>query len=249
MKEGKISESVLKRIEAIKSAKDSDELKKCLCPFFKLGLNPDCVGCEQLEKDLEDCKDDYLQKIAVHPMDIWSEDFDAVKVKSRDKISYEDAKQLGTSCDTCYMYDKCPYYKAGYVCAIEWGSNKPKTPADMMDFLIDLQYKRVRRSSTFEQADGGVPDAGLSGEIDRLSGLMLDKANLNAERFSLNVQASSTSTESSGGGILAKIFGGGGSPKAIEDKPAPKIELPVEEADFEEVKDKPKKKRTRKSDE
>ena len=230
-----IPESVQKRINLIKSAEDSDALKKCLCPFYQKGEHHDCPGCLQTEKDLDDCKDDYLTKIAIHPMDIWNPEFDEALAQVREKISFDEAVNLGTTCDQCYMYDKCPYYRSGFTCKIDWGSNKPSTPEAMYDFLIDLQYKRVKRASVFEQVDGGVPDAGLSGEMDRLDGLIVDKSNLSRERFSVNVEA--TGSASGGGGILAKIFGGGGGDtKAIESKPSEPIDLPVEEAEYEEIK-------------
>lgn len=238
-----ISESIKKRIELVKSADDIRDLKKYLCPFFKEGGCKDCLGCTQTDKDLEDCKEQYLSGISTHPMDIWNPDFDKVAVVQREKITLQDAKQFGIRCDTCYMYDKCPYYMAGYICKIDWGSGKPQTAKEMYDFLIDLQYQRVRRSAVFEQADGGVPDAGLSGEMDRLDCLIAGRANLDRESLSLNVTATGSSS-SEGGGILAKIFGGGSSKPALEDKPKEPIEIPaVTDADFEEVKSKPTKRR------
>ena len=233
--------TVQKRLDLIKSADDSSQLKAHLCPFYQKGGHTDCPGCLQTEKDLEECKDDYLSRISIHPMDLWSPEFDEALAKPREMIAFGEAVSLGTTCNQCYMYDKCPYFRSGYMCKIDWGSEKPQTPESMLDFLIDLQYKRVKRSSVFEQVDGGVPDAGLSGEMDRLDGLIADKANLGRERFSLNVEASGSST-TSGGGILSKIFGGG-SPKAIEEKPVEKIELPIEDAEYAEVKSAPKRKK------
>ena len=236
-----IPEAVQKRINLIKSAEDSATLKKHLCPFFMNGGHSDCPGCMQTEKDLEECKDEYLSKISIHPMDVWNPEFDEALAKIREKITLAEASTIGTTCDQCYMYDKCPYFRSGYLCKIDWGADKPQTPEAMYDFLISLQYSRVKRSSVFEQVDGGVPDAGLSGEMDRLNGLIADKANISRERISVNLEASGPA--SSGGGILSKIFGGSSSTKAIEEKPEEKIVLPIEDADYEEVKAPKRKKR------
>ena len=73
------------------------------------------------------------------------------------------------------------------------------------------------------------------------------------ERFSLSVEATGAAPQSnSGGGILAKLFGGGGNPALPEKKP---IEIPAKaisvESDFdiqdvEEVKEPVKAPRQRK---
>ena len=132
------------------------------------------------------------------------------------------------------MYDKCPLYKKGYACGIKWDTNKPNTPAEFMDFLINTQYERVRRSAVFEKIDGGVPDVGLSSEIDRLHDLVASKTEMGRERFSLSVEATGAASQSNnGGGILAKLFGGGTS-ALPEKKP---IEIPATavsvESDFD----------------
>ena len=91
----------------------------------------------------------------------------------------------------------------------------------------------------------GVPDVGLSSEIDRLHDLVASKTEMGRERFSLSVEATGAAPQSnSGGGILAKLFGGG-NPALPEKKP---IEIPAKaisvESDFdiqdvEEVKPEP----------
>lgn len=222
------------RIRLVKSS-EGEELKKCLCPFFEKGGHIDCKVCMKAESDLEECRDYYLERIVSNPMDIWCEDFDVLKVQPRETIKAEEVTGIGISCDSCYMYDKCPLYKKGYACGIEWSANKPQTATEFMDFLIDTQFDRVKRAAVFEKVDGGVPDANLSGEMDRLHGFVASKIDMGRDRLSISVEAKSGA--SSGGGILAKLFGGGGSSApAIESRPVPAIESGVDEQEVEYVK-------------
>lgn len=216
-----MNESVKKRISKITSAETPEDLKECLCPFFDKGGYPDCLTCKKTEADLEECRDYYLERIKLVPQDLWSEDFDKFIIKDRETLPIEGIVGIGINCDSCYMYDKCPLYKKGYACGIKWDTNKPNTPTEFMDFLINTQYERVRRSAVFEKIDGGVPDVGLSSEIDRLHDLVASKTDMGRERFSLSVEASGAATpQSSGGGILAKLFGGGGSSSSEKELPA-----------------------------
>lgn len=220
-----MKESIEKRIASIKVAETPEDLKKCLCPFFDKGGYPDCLTCRRTEADLDECRDYYLERIKLVPQDLWSEEFDKFIVREREQVSIEEVVGIGINCDSCYMYDKCPLYKKGYACGIKWDTNKPNTPAEFMDFLINTQYERVRRSAVFEKIDGGVPDVGLSSEIDRLHDLVASKTEMGRERFSLSVEATGAAPQSnSGGGILAKLFGGGGNSALPEEKP---IEIPA----------------------
>lgn len=230
-----MKDSVKKRIEQINKSEAPEDLRKCLCPFFEKGGHPDCITCKRTEADLEECKEYYLDHIAMRPMDLWSEEFDVVIMQPRGTVNVEDVVGVGSNCDNCYMYDKCPLYKKGYVCGINWGSNKPSTPAEFMDFLINMQYERVKRASVFEKLDGGVPDAGLSGEMDRLTDYLNTKDNMGRDRLSINVEASGAPRQS--GGILSKLFGGG-EPKAISEKPA-SMEDAIDITEFQEVKPEP----------
>ena len=231
-----MKDSIEKRAKLVRDADDPEELKKHLCPFFEKGGHPDCMMCRKTEADLDECRDYYLERITLIPLDIWDESFDKFIVQSRDKIEMSEVVGIGINCDSCYMSDKCPLFKRGFVCGIEWGDNKPNTPTEYMDFLLNTQYERVKRASVFEKIDGGVPDANLSAEMDRLTDFLNIKDNMGRDRLSINVEASGAS-QPNGGGILAKLFGGGGSSQpAIESKPT--IMLPAEEAEYvEEVKE------------
>lgn len=211
-----MKESIKKRIELIKEAEDADALKKCLCPFFDKGGYPDCVMCRRTEADLDECRDYYLERIGIIPLDLWSEEFDKLLIREREVQDLEEIVGIGINCDNCYMYDKCPLYKKGYACGIKWDTNKPETAMQFMDFLINTQYERVKRSAVFEKIDGGVPDVGLSSELDRLHDLVASKIDMGRERLSINVEATgAVPAAGTGGGILSKLFGGGA---AIESK-------------------------------
>lgn len=213
-----MKETIEKRTKAILESETPEDLKKHLCPFYEKGDHPDCLTCRKTEADLDECRDYYLERIKLVPMEIWSEDFDKFIVQKRDTIDLDEVVGIGINCDSCYMYDKCPLYKKGFACGIKWDNNKPKNPNEFMEFLINTQYERVKRAAVFEKIDGGVPDVGLSSEMDRLHDLVASKIEMGRERLSINVEATGAATPSSGGGILAKLFGGGGGSKELPSK-------------------------------
>lgn len=227
-----MKESVQKRIDKIRGAETSEELKKCVCPFFEKGGYPQCLSCRKTDDDVEECRDYYLERVTLAPMDLWTEDFDKFIVHSRETIPINEVVGIGINCDNCYMYDKCPLYKKGYSCGIKWDTDKPQSPIEFMDFLINTQYERVKRSSVFEKIDGGVPDVGLSSEMDRLHSLVASKIDMGRDRVSINVEATGAVRE--GGGILAKLFGGASKEeKALPEKSTTTVEVP----EYEEIKE------------
>lgn len=229
-----MTDAIREKIEIIKSSTESEDLRKHLCPFFEKGGCPECIVCDKSEASLQECKDIYLERIVSIPIPVWNEDFENPVAFGRKAVSPNEITGVKISCNRCVIATKCPLFRKDYVCGIDWGADKPVTPSDFMDFLITMQYERVRRASVFEQVDGGVPDAGLSGEMDRLRNLISFKNDMGRDRLSINVEASRTSSTQSGG-ILAKLFGGGNSEPS--SKP---IEIPakaVSMADAIEIKD------------
>ena len=221
-----MNDSIKNRIKLIKAAEDGDALRKCVCPFYEKGGHPDCLMCRKTDADVEECRDYYLERIALVPLDLWDESFDKVIVKEREKMTLEEVVGIGINCDCCYMSDKCPLFKRGYACGIKWDDKMPSTPGEFMDFLISTQFERVKRASVFEKIDGGVPDAGLSGEMDRLTDFLNIKDNMGRDRLSINVEASGAARQN-GGGILAKLFGGGSEePKSITATPESMKDVP-----------------------
>lgn len=224
----KLRESVRKRIELMKSTEEVEVLREAVCPFFELGGHPDCSVCLKAEEDVRACRDEYLEKIVLHPMDLWSEEFDVVSYKKRDATPAEDLVGIGVNCNFCYMADKCPVYKRDHVCGIQWDKQRPDSAKEFMDFLINTQFERVKRAAVFEKIDGGVPDANLSGEMDRLRDYVIGKSDLDTDRLSINVEAKGSSA-GAGGGILAQIFGKPAAPALpVDEQPA--LEAPVVEA-------------------
>ena len=235
-------ETISKRISAIKSAESPEDLKKHVCPFFDKGGYPDCLTCRKTEADLDECRDYYLERIRLVPMDLWSEEFDKFVVQKRETVDLDEVIGIGINCDNCTMYDKCPLYKKGYMCGIKWDTNKPKSPSDFMDFLINTQYERVRRSAVLEKVDGGTPDIGLSSEMDRLHDLIASKIDMGRERLSINVEATGSAAPSSSGGILSQIFGGMNKPKedhkTIEIPTTPESRKDIGDVtEFEEIRE------------
>lgn len=220
-----MKESIEKRIKSIQEAETPEDLRKCVCPFYQSGGHPDCSVCLKTDENVSDCRDYYLERIAKFPMDIWNESFDAFIAQEREQADMEEVVGIGINCNSCYMADKCPLFKPDYVCGIKWDSKKPTTISEMADFLVSLQYERVKRASVFEKIDGGVPDANLSGEMDRLSNFIYQKDNLGRDKLSINMEASSHS----GGGILAKLFGGSSGSALPEKTEADVIDIPTEE--------------------
>lgn len=220
-----MKKEIVERINKIKASTTSDDLKRYVCSFYELGSCPDCIGCSKTDSEVEDCKDDFLEKIKTHPIPIWDESFDTLQVEERETQDLSDIVGIGINCDSCYMSDKCPLFKRNSTCGIKWDDKKPKSPMEFMDFLIDVQFDRVKRASVFEKIDGGVPDANLSSEMDRLSSYLSSRDYMSRDKFSLNVEASSSS---GGGGILSKIFGGTSAPKELPAETAEYLELPEE---------------------
>lgn len=228
-----MKDSVEKRMRAIRDSETPEELKKHLCPFFEKGGNPDCYTCRRTEADLDECRTYYLERIGTFPMEVWSEEFDGVSISTRETVQLKDVIGIGINCDSCYMSDKCPLFKRGFVCAIDWGSDRPKTPVEFMDFLVNTQFERVKRTSVFEKIDGGVPDMNLSTEIDRLADLIARRDDMGRDKLSINLEASGPSR--AGGGILSKLFGGGDTPRV--EAPAPPKELPVSTVEYIDVEE------------
>lgn len=242
MSDTKLADSIIKRIDLVKGTDDYDELREHLCPFFEKGGHPDCITCKKDEASIDECRDVYLDRIRLVPMDLWTPEFDKLIQLKRTiaKIPLKEVSGIGISCNSCYMYDKCPLYQKDYECGIDWGEEAPSTPEGYYDMMLQVQYERVKRASVFEKIDGGVPDANLSSELDRLNGLVASKVDIGREKFSLSVEASGPS---GGGGILAQIFG----KKEALSTPAPPMEISekatksAEDVPFEEVKREPRK--------
>jgi hypothetical protein len=202
------TEDIINFAKNLKDDNDVENIRLHVCAFYgdkccSNSSDPE-KSCTKDECVLE-CKNTYLSKIFSRPMEKWSPEFELPLVREKKKL--QDVVEIGLHCDSCYMLDKCPAYIANSMCGIEWSDEAHTTdPKELIDLLIKIQIKRVSRASTFEEMDGGVPDANLSTEMDRLQGMIQAKNDLNTTKFSLNMSAQTNGKE--GGGILAQLFGG-----------------------------------------
>jgi hypothetical protein len=245
----KDKETILEEARKVRDSDDVEYIRSVVCKFYRDGGCPElddpnvCNGCKEDESVLN-CKASYLTKIFYRPQKVWTPEFD-VPVQ-RDKVKLREdstVNQIGTYCDHCYIKSKCPQYKRGHQCGIDWSEDvSGLSSAEMMDRLIALQQERINKAKTFEALDGGVPDATLSLEMDRMSGLIQAKANLNTFKFGISATMSApTEGGQKQGGLLSSLLGGmlggGQTQQALpEASKRETIELKqeVEEVSYEE---------------
>lgn len=129
------------------------------------------------------------------------------------------------ACDMCVNAQKCPEYRAGYVCAYNKMFNRYNTRdvADViqgMQGIVDLSMQRLQRAMLTEVLNGGMPDPNVS-QLMHQSMQYLTQLQRMYEYGSQEVikqtkvlradGSQETTTQISNpqsGGILAQIFGG-----------------------------------------
>ncbi len=141
------------------------------------------------------------------------------------------------SCDMCINAQRCPEYKAGYVCAFNKMFQRYNTrdQADIiqaMQGIVDLSMQRLQRSMMTEIMNGGLPDPNTSALMNQAMG-MLNQLNKMYEYGSQEVirqtnviradGTQETTTQISNpqsGGILAQMFSnlGGGNTVSEADE-------------------------------
>ena len=128
------------------------------------------------------------------------------------------------ACDICVNAQRCPQYKAGYVCAYNKMFNRYNT-RDMGDVIqamqgiVDLSMQRLQRSMLTEVMNGGMPDPNVSQMMNQsmqmLNNLqrMYESSNQEMIRQTRVLRADGTQemttqvSNPQSGGILAQIFG------------------------------------------
>jgi phage regulator Rha-like protein len=81
------------------------------------------------------------------------------------------------ACDMCFNAQKCPEYKAGYVCAYNEMFERYNT-RDMADIiqamqgLAEYQLVRVQRAMLTETVNGGMIDANTTAMMNQAMGMM-----------------------------------------------------------------------------
>lgn len=227
-------------LDVVQEITEDEDLKSVVCPFYKKGRATKCFGCKQEDETVEDCKDALIDGLLKRPVyglaeAIYTTEFDLPLVLAREKkASVEDTVSMGLLCNTCHVSDNCPLYQANYECGIDWKEGvDTSNPKEVMNHLIGLQMERVTRARKMELIDGGMPDQTTSTEMDRLTNMIGIKDNLDADRFSMRIDATQKNG-SSGGGLLAKLFAGGGG-ASQEALPEADNTLEIKTIDFEEL--------------
>ena len=151
------------------------------------------------------------------------------------------------ACDMCVNAQKCPEYRAGYVCAYNKMFNRYNTRdvADViqgMQGIVDLSMQRLQRAMISEVLNGGMPDPAVS-QLMNQSMQYLNQLNRMYEYGSQEVikqtkvvradGSQETTTQISNpqsGGILAQIFGGMSSDDKEDEiiQDASVVEVPSE---------------------
>lgn len=241
-------------VDVVQEVTEPEDLKNVVCPFYKKGRATKCFGCKQEEETIEECKDALIDGLLKRPQfglvgAYYTPEFDLPLVLAREKkASVVDTVSMGLLCNTCHVSDNCPLYQANYECGIDWKEGvDTDNPKEVMNHLIGLQMERVTRARKMELIDGGMPDQTTSTEMDRLTSMIGIKDNLDADRFSMRIDATAKSG-SAGGGILAKLFAGGGG-STTEALPEADTTLEIKTIDFEELETIPATRDKRKSDE
>lgn len=218
----KTREDIIGMAKNLRNDDNPENIRLVVCKFYgdnccSMSSDPD-LSCEKDECVMK-CKNEYLSKIFTRPQEKWTPEFDLPVQRPKKKLN--DFIEIGMRCNSCYMNDKCPAFEPNNMCGIEWEGEAITDPKDMIDSLIRMQYKRISRAQMFEEMDGGVPDANLSSEMDRLQGMIESKNNLNLNKLSININAQSQGNQ--GGGILSQLFGGGGNKEipatSVEETP------------------------------
>ena len=182
-----------------------ENIKLIVCPFYKGGENPMCRSCHQPNDTLHSCKDSYVSKINIRPMEIWSPEFDSLKVREKKVVDETAFRSL--HCDTCAFSKTCPEYEAMSTCAIDWTPGTDVTkPSEVLEVLIHIQHGRLKRANSVELMDGGIPDQTLSNEMDRMTVLLNMKNEVSMDRFSVTMTGKAQTGDKPS--ALMSIFGG-----------------------------------------
>ena len=138
------------------------------------------------------------------------------------------------ACDQCFNAQKCPEYKAGYVCAYNKMFERYDT-RDMGDVIqamqgiVDYSLGRLQRGMMTEMINGGIPDPMVSNMMNQSMSLltqlqrMYECGSQEVIRQTKVMRADGTQemttqvSNPQSGGILEKIFGGMGSDEPKED--------------------------------
>jgi len=108
-------------------------------------------------------------------------------------------------CNTCHINDVCPLMRPDAECAYEIPVEIRTTTqlAALQDTLLELQTKRVLRSTMFEEIQGGAIDQNTSKEYDRLNRMINSKIEAQKDSISIKIEASGSARA----GMVSNLFG------------------------------------------
>lgn len=241
VEETPIEEIVRANVMAIMEIDDPEaKAEACIaisCKFYRDGKHPQCKFCNQPEEKVLECGEAYIALMTEVDALVWSADLE--KPVEREAVTAFADVKIGLTCDSCYISDNCPMFKARHKCGIDWSANiAPNKPKELLEYLIALQTERIQRAKAIEQVDGGVPDQILSTEMDRLQGLALDLQNLGSAGFRMTIEGHGDAAKPAAAGILSTLFGvKPAAEPALPASTSEPIELPV----LEVIEDKKKK--------
>lgn len=128
------------------------------------------------------------------------------------------------ACDTCFNAQRCPQYKAGYVCAYNkmfkrFDTRNQGDVVRAMQSIVDFSLSRLQLGMLTETLNGGIPDPNVTNMMNQSMGYL---SQLQRMQMAMNQevvrqtrimradgsQETTTQVSNPQGGILAKIFGG-----------------------------------------
>lgn len=156
------------------------------------------------------------------------------------------AKYPKMACDSCFVAQKCPEYKAGYVCAYSKMFERFDT-RDMGDIIqamqgiVDFSLGRLQRGMLFEMMEGGLPDQAVTNMMNQTMGYLnqlralYDNGSAEVLKQTKIIRSDGTEetttqvTNPQRGGILEKIFGDMSDEEPPKEEDIVEIKLDEEE--------------------
>lgn len=113
-------------------------------------------------------------------------------------------EQGSINCDICYINDRCPAFKKGSKCTLNFKS-QIESPGEFKEAVMSVlqrQMERLNRALFFEKMDGGVANPATSEEM-RLTMELIEKfKNIATDQDEISIKA-----KGRGAGVLSKLFG------------------------------------------
>ena len=178
--------------------------------------------------EISDLDDEIFREEGIEPVrDAQGRFLKGQKQVARPKKLYSN-KYPKMACDSCINAQRCPEYKAGYVCAFNKMFDRYNT-RDMGDIIQAMQgitefsLMRLQRGMLAETMNGGLPDPAVSNMMNQTMGLlnqlqrMYETGSQEVIRQTKIMRADGTQemttqvSNPQSGGILEKIFGDMGS--------------------------------------